>query len=133
MKLIPALITLTIVVSLGYAQTPKSQNENTNGVIKPVEGGITIAELFANRDNYANKVLIMRGKVTKFNSNIMGKNWIHIQDGTEYSGENDLTITSDMEVKVDDIVAFEGKITLDKDIGPGYFYKIIMEDAKIVE
>ncbi len=52
----------------------------------------------------------------------MGKNWIHLQDGTEHSGDNDLTIASQMEVKAGDIITFEGKITLDKDFGSGYFY-----------
>jgi len=133
MKIIPTLLALTIIVSFGYAQTTKSEPEKAIEVIKPIKGGISIAELFASREDYDSKTVIVRGRVTKFNSNIMGKNWIHIQDGTEFSGEKDLTITSDVDVKVDDIVTFEGKITLDKDIGPGYFYKIIMEQAKLVK
>ena len=59
----------------------------------------------------------------------MNKNWIHIQDGTDFSGKFDLTVTSDKEVSVGDIVTLEGKIALNKDLGYGYFFDVIMEDA----
>ncbi len=63
----------------------------------------------------------------------MGKIWIHIQDGTK-DGENfDLTITTLDKAVVDDVVTFEGTITLKKDFGYGYFYELIMEDAKLVK
>ncbi len=101
--------------------------------LDPADGGISIAELLGNRNNYANKIVKLRGKVMKFSSNIMGKNWIHLQDGTDHSDEYDITITSDMEAVQGDIVTIEGKITLDKDFGYGYFYKIIMEEGKIID
>ena len=62
----------------------------------------------------------------------MGKNWIHIQDGTEFDGKFDLTITGNFSAKVGDIIILEGKIALNKDLGYNYFYEVIMEDAKIV-
>ncbi len=101
--------------------------------IDPADGGISVAELLGNKESYANKIVKLRGKVTKFSANIMGKNWIHLQDGTEHSGEYDITITSDMEAKQGEIVTIEGKITLDKDFGFGYFYKIIMEEGKVID
>ena len=61
----------------------------------------------------------------------MKKNWIHIQDGTEFDGKFDLTITTDQEVKVGDKISVEGNVHLDKDFGFGYFYDVIVEDAKI--
>jgi hypothetical protein len=61
----------------------------------------------------------------------MGKNWVHIQDGTEYQGGFDLTITTDGQVAVGETVTFEGKIVLDKDFGYGYSYPVLMEEAKI--
>ena len=68
--------------------------------------------------------------VTKFNAEIMERNWIHLQDGTEHKGNFDLTVTSDNRVNVGDTICIEGKIALDKDFGYGYFYEIIMEEAK---
>lgn len=100
-------------------------------VIDPANGGISLEELFADKDSYNTKTVIVRGKVTKFNKNIMGRNWVHIQDGTESNGEYDLTITTDDEVKVGDIVTFEGAIALNKDFGFNYKYDVIMEVAKL--
>jgi hypothetical protein len=62
----------------------------------------------------------------------MGKNWVHIQDGSEFQGGFDLTITTDKKVSLDDTVTFEGKIVLDKDFGYGYFYNVLMEEGKPV-
>lgn len=101
--------------------------------IESVSGGITIEELFSNKEKYANKKVIVKGKVTKFSQQIMGRNWIHIQDGTDANGEYDLTITSNETVTVGDIVALEGVVALDKDFGYGYFYKVIIEEGKIVQ
>jgi gamma-glutamylcyclotransferase (GGCT)/AIG2-like uncharacterized protein YtfP len=110
---------------------PKIVRENIS--IKPLNGSISIAELYANKAKYEGKEIKVRGKVFKFNTNIMGKNWAHIQDGTEDSGNFDLTVTTLDQVRLGDVVTFEGKITLKKDFGAGYFYPVIMEDAKVVK
>lgn len=99
--------------------------------VKLGKGDITIASLWENKKNYASKTVKVKGKVTKFTAGIMKKNWIHIQDGTEYSGKFDLVITTNEEVKVGDEISAEGIINVDKDFGFGYFYNVIMEDAKI--
>jgi hypothetical protein len=111
----------------------KTADTKLNEVIEPAIGGITIKELFINKVKYAGKVVKIRGKVTKFNSQIMGINWIHLQDGSGNSGEFDFTATTADEVNVGDVVTVEGKITLDKDFGSGYFYKIIMENGKVTK
>jgi hypothetical protein len=97
--------------------------------IEAVEGGIRIATLFEHAEQYAGKSIKVVGEVTKFNPNIMGKNWIHFQDGTAFDGAYDLMITSQENLSVGDVVVFEGIIALDKDFGAGYFFKVIMEDA----
>jgi hypothetical protein len=63
----------------------------------------------------------------------MGKNWVHIQDGTENQEGFDLTVTTDITVSVGETVTFEGKIALDKDFGYGYVYNVIMEEGKSVQ
>lgn len=104
---------------------------NTN--IHQAEGTITIAELFQHKKDYADKVVKITGKVTKFSPDIMDTNWVHLQDGTEFNGENDLTITADITPKVGDQVTIQGKIILDKDFGYGYFYKVLMIEAIITD
>ncbi|MFH1717857.1 MAG: hypothetical protein ABIF19_10935 [Planctomycetota bacterium] len=98
--------------------------------IEPAEGGITIAELFGNRNSYGDKTVLIKGKVTKVNRAIMDRNWVHLQDGTGDADNYDLTITTNEDVNVGEVVTFEGKITLNKDFGSGYSYEVIMEEAK---
>ena len=98
--------------------------------INKVEGGNTIAEIYTQKNNLKGKTIRVRGQVTKFNSEVMGKNWIHILDS---STTDDLTITTDSTAAVNDIIIVEGKLELDKDFGYGYAYPVLLEDAKITK
>jgi hypothetical protein len=106
------------------------KREKINVAIKLKEGCITIAKLYESKADFSEKTIKVRGIITKINSAIMGKNWIHIQDGTEYNGAFDLTITTDSNLQISDTVTFEGKISVKKDFGYGYSYEVIMEDGK---
>lgn len=110
----------------------KPQIVKSDIVVEKADGGISIAELFANKEKYEGKRIIVRGKVTKYNDNIMDRNWIHIQDGTDSNGDFDLTITLMETVNVGAVATFEGTITLNKDFGAGYKYDLIMEEAVVV-
>ena len=114
------------------ASTPlqKPAVEKSEIAIEPIEGGVSIGELFSNRDAYANKVVRIKGQVTKVNLSIMGKNWVHLQDGTGDTGSNDLLVTTQDVVTVGDVAIFEGTIALNKDFGAGYSYEVLMEAAK---
>ena len=97
------------------------------------KGAITLYDLFTNKDKLAGKTVILTGKVVKFMPEIMNKNWIHLQDGTGYTGLNDITITSLAKVKVDEIVTLKGTVVLNKDLGSGYKYDVLIEDAVLVK
>ena len=94
---------------------------------------ISIEELLKNKEAYNNKVVRLKGEVTKYNPAIMNVNWIHIQDGTEFNGVFDVTATSTDEAALGDIVSFEGTVVLNKDFGAGYVYDIIIENATIIK
>lgn len=100
-------------------------------ITKP-EGEVSIADVYTNKGDYSSKEFEIRGVVVKVNEQVMGKNWVHIQDGTGTGGNFDLTITTQAKVQVGDEVVFKGKITLEKDFGAGYFYDVIMEDASLI-
>jgi hypothetical protein len=117
--------------SMSMPHRMKPELEKKEISIEPADGGITIGELFTNRDSYADKTVLIKGQVTKVNRAIMDRNWVHLQDGTGDSGGFDLTITTDEEVNVGDIVTFEGKIALNRDFGAGYSYEVLMEQAKL--
>jgi hypothetical protein len=89
--------------------------------------------LFINKDKMAGKTVILTGKVVKFMPEIMNKNWIHLQDGTSFSGLNDITITTLATVKVNEIATLKGTVVLNKDLGSGYKYEILIEDAVLVK
>jgi hypothetical protein len=61
----------------------------------------------------------------------MGKNWIHLRDGTGSEGSNDLTVTTDGSAKIGDTVLVRGALVADKDFGHGYKYPVLIEDAQI--
>ncbi|MBX2876316.1 MAG: SH3-like domain-containing protein [Saprospiraceae bacterium] len=95
--------------------------------IEPSAGAISLAKLFGNKNAYNGKLVKIRGKCIKINPMIMGRNWVHIQDGSGQALE--LTVTTAEVLRLGDIVSLEGIITLDKDFGAGYRYDIIMEKA----
>lgn len=101
--------------------------------VKKAEGGITIAELYARKSEYAGKTVRICGQVVKFSPHIMKKNWVHIQDGTKDDGKFDLTVTTNDSVGVGNVVLFEGVVALDKDFGYGYKYNVIVEDAVLIK
>lgn len=92
----------------------------------------TIAEIYAGQEGLAGSVVKVRGKVVKFNAQIMGRNWAHVRDGSGSSGSDDLTVTTMDTAKVGDTVLVSGKITLNKDFGSGYRYALILEDGQVI-
>jgi hypothetical protein len=91
----------------------------------------TVAEIFSKSKELQEKTVVVRGKVVKVSAGVMGKNWVHIQDGTGEAGSNDLVVTSDDLPKTGDVVTASGTLYNNKDFGSGYKYKVIVEKAKI--
>jgi hypothetical protein len=93
----------------------------------------TVADIYAQKAALAGKPVKVRGKVVKVSSGIMGKNWLHIQDGSGQAGSNDLTVTTAAEAKPGDKVVISGKLAVAKDFGYGYKYDVIVEDAQVTK
>jgi len=93
----------------------------------------TVAEVNTNSSDLKDKPVVVRGKVVKYNGGIMGKNWVHLRDGSGAAGDgsNDLLVTTAEQAKVGDIVIAEGLVRTDKNFGSGYAYKVLIEDAKL--
>jgi len=91
----------------------------------------TVAEIYAKATLLKDKPVKLSGKVVKYNPGIMGKNWIHLQDGSgsAASGSNDILVTSASPTKVGDVLTIAGTVRNDKDFGAGYVYKVLIEDA----
>lgn len=129
----PAVVEPTKTAPAGNQGMGSSRDSIKRDIkIEPARNGVSIASLLANASSYKEKPAIVRGKVTKFTGGVMGKNWIHIQDGTTYKGKFEIVITTDAEAHVGDVLSFEGPVTLNKDFGYGYFFEVLMENAKLV-
>jgi len=96
-------------------------------------GGKTVAEVFAAQSKLAGHPVAVRGKVVKYNAMILGKNWLHLQDGSGTAAKmnNDLTVTTANEAKLGDTVLVTGNVSTNKDFGAGYKYAVLLEDAKV--
>jgi hypothetical protein len=99
--------------------------------LAPAPGGKTVADIFANKAALAGKPVVVRGKVVKLNTGILGKNWVHVRDGTGADGTNDLLVTTQATPAVGDIVVVRGKVALDQDFGASYRYAVLVEDATL--
>ena len=93
----------------------------------------SVAEIHAQRAQLKEKKVAVRGKVVKFSAGIMGRNWVHLRDGTgsQDKGNNDVTVTTTDAAAVGDVVVARGVVRIDKDFGAGYVYPVIVEEAKL--
>src|SRR4051812_2210731 len=101
--------------------------------IEPAKNGLTVETIWKTRDTLASKTVVLRGRVVKFNGGILGVNWMHLQDGSgsAETRTNDITITSDADAAVGDVITVTGVVGLNKDLGSGYSYPVIIEQARI--
>ncbi|HVO49841.1 MAG TPA: nucleotide-binding protein [Thermoanaerobaculia bacterium] len=93
----------------------------------------TVAELYAQRTALKGTEVTVQAKVVKVTSGVMGRNWLHVRDGSgsKTTKTNDLTVTSAATAKVGDVVTVTGLVSVDKDFGAGYAYPVIIESAKL--
>jgi len=93
----------------------------------------TVAEVFAERAPLNGKPVAVRGKVVKFLPGIMGRNWLHLRDGSGSAAANDddLTVTTAATAAVGEVVVVQGTAHSDRDFGAGYRYPVIVEDATV--
>ena len=92
-----------------------------------------IAEVIARAQDLSGQPVTVRGKVVKYNANIMGKNWVHLQDGsgTAENGNHDILITTNATTAVGQQVIVTGRVALEQDFGHGYHYAILLEDGDL--
>lgn len=93
----------------------------------------TVAEIATKGAELKDKPILVRGQVVKFTGGVMGKNWVHLQDGSGSAADksNDILITTLAETKVGEVISLKGVVRTDKDFGAGYAYKVLVEDATI--
>lgn len=93
----------------------------------------TVAEVTQGRAALKDKVVVIRARVVKVNNGIMGKNWLHVQDGSGQAqdGSNDLLVTSAETAAAGDVVTLRGTVRTDVSLGAGYHYEVMVEGASL--
>lgn len=115
----------TVATSTEHVTVEKAKGENA----------YTVAEMYEKAATLKDKEVVLKGRVVKYSAGIMGKNWVHLQDGTgtPEKGTHDIIVTTADEAAVGDIVTATGTLRKDKDFGSGYSYEVIIEDGKIAK
>jgi hypothetical protein len=118
--------------------SPATAAEVTQPINVPkAEGpaGRTVAEVYAQRAALKDKPVVIRAKVVKVTNGVMGKNWLHLRDGTGARGskDDDLAVVTAGTAAPGDVVQIKGTVRLDRDFGSGYSYAVIIEDATVTK
>lgn len=95
----------------------------------------TVAEVVGGRAKLKDKTVLIHAKVVKVNEGIMGKNWLHVQDGSGKAadGSNDIIVTTTDTANIGDVVNVKGVVKTDVDLGSGYAYAVLVQDAKVTK
>lgn len=135
-KTFPTIVFGTLAgaaMSFPAASPPKQEAPDTP---VPKAGGAnarTVAEIITKATELKDKPVLVRGKVVKFTAGVMGKNWMHLRDGSGSAANNtnDIIVTTMDLAKIGDIVTAKGVVHTDKDFGSGYSYKVLVEEATL--
>ncbi|HPL79120.1 nucleotide-binding protein [Candidatus Skiveiella danica] len=119
-----------------HANAPQAVTAATAPIKVPKASGAnarTVAEVHTKSAELKDKPVVVAGQVVKFNPAIMGKNWVHLRDGSGDAAKetNDILVTTQAQAKVGDVVTVSGVVRTNKDFGAGYTYKVLIEDATL--
>jgi hypothetical protein len=115
----------------GFAQAPDVGSVKVAKANGP--DARTVAEVVTKKVDLKDKPVTVRGKVVKFVPGVMGMNWIHLRDGSGSIAENtnDVVVTTKDETQVGAVVIAKGVVRTDVNLGSGYSYAVLIDDAKL--
>jgi hypothetical protein len=149
MRLFVAIVAALLAGTGAHAADPAATGGSLGamhqGMAKPVDVGDvnvpkatgpdarTVAEIVGGRTDLKDKTVVVRGKVVKFTPGVMGRNWVHVRDGSGSAADNthDLVVTTKDETAIGAVVVARGTVRTDVQIGAGYSYKVLVEDATL--
>lgn len=121
-----------VIPVMGKAGAGKAADEVEVVPEDPPQGGLSVAEIHRRKSELAGRQVLVRGTVVRFSPSIMGRNWIHVRDGSAEGDDGDLTLTTLATAAIGDRLSWRGTIVLDASIGPHYRQPVLLEDASIV-
>jgi len=135
-----ALCAAVGALAIGTAASGGSEGAKAPAASEPVKvekakgaDACTVSEAYENAGKLDKKTVVVRGKVVKVSKGIMGKNWVHLRDGSgdAEKGTNNLVVTTQDLPNVGAVVTAKGTLHKDKDFGAGYKYRVIVEEATV--
>jgi len=103
------------------------------GSIEKLDGGKSVEEILTDSAALHGQTVSLRARVTKVSENIMGMNWITLQDGTGTAPNDKLMAISSEMVAVGEVVTAKGLLQNDVDLGYGYRYAALLEEATFIK
>lgn len=97
----------------------------------PGPDGRTVAEIVAESAALSDKPVAVRGQVVRYTPDVMGKNWLHVRDGSGSNGSNDIVVTTDAHAEIGEVVLVKGTVRTNRDFGTGYAYKVLIDSATL--
>ena len=124
------------LVAIGMADKQRdaqAKGQEEPVVLEPLEGGMTVAELFAAHGGEQGQIVRFRGRVVKVNTGILKRNWVTLADGTGTAPDDMIIATTQDVPTVGEVYTVEGTLLFDQYIGPGYTYKVLVTDGVFSE
>lgn len=116
------------IASIAFAIAVGMSTAFAASAAEPVK---TVAAIYKDKAALAGKTVSAQGKVVKVNNGIMGRNFVHVQDGTGDASTNNLVVTSKQTANVGDQIRISGVVVVNRDFGAGYTYPLLIEEASI--
>jgi hypothetical protein len=111
----------------------------SNVPVKPVPRasgprGRTVAEAIEQRTRLAGETVRIHATVVKSTPGILGRTYLHLRDGSgeAAAGTHDLTVTTEATPAVGETIVIEGRLAVDRDLGQGYRFSTIVDDATVL-
>lgn len=97
--------------------------------------GRTVSEIIDNRRGLDHQLVHVTATVVKVTPDVLGKTYLHVRDGsgTEKSSNNDLVVTTKASVAKGDTLTLAGTVGNDRDLGSGYRFDAIVDDAVVLK
>lgn len=131
----------------GAETTPQANRPNPHGGTAPKPASTapikvakasaadakTVAEVAGAPAKLKDKTVTIRGQVVKYTPAVMGKNFVHLQDGTgsAASKTHDILVTTADTTAVGEVIQASGVVRTHVDFGHGYSYAVLVEGAKL--
>jgi hypothetical protein len=125
---------VAVLVEIEHARVVDRATAERTVVSSAPEGALKVGEVYGRLDELDGKEVVVYGVAVKV-AGAVGWYWVHLQDGTgdPSSGTHDLTVQTTVAVAEGQRVAFRGVLRRDVDLGFGYQYDALVEDATFVD